>query len=444
MKIAVLGSAGSSVGKAPFKDSRYDEWVQGRVQPLMRAHDAVLGDWDIWACSPGCWAVIPRATRFFELHRWETGVPWFSAEYIQFLRDFKGPVYTGGVVPEVKTHVVYPIDRMEEKFSSYFFTSSLALMMALAIDTIEQIRGARAMVKRARTESATENAPWLPVPENGYNPLPSYVDQSELDKPDSDDVIGLWGVDMAAADEYSFQRPGCQFFVLEAMRRGIGVYLPPESDLMRPMPVYGISEWDHNYIKLTSRARELSTVAAQMAAQLKEAEARLAGVQGEQHALNGFVSTWTSPYGMLPGMVIRQEPGTGLGSGITSFDGRPISRMGVAPEVPPPPAPHAPVMDALLSEALNYSGQAGGGMARVGIDNPIVPPGWREETPIPSFPTAWTGITHPDARNSSSEVSKSLDSSGTGDPNKGIRSSLPKIAPPGHPSIYVDGRSPST
>ena len=47
----------------------------------------------------------------------------------------------------------------------------------------------------------------------------------------------------------------------EAMRRGIGVYLPPESDLMRPLPVYGISEWDHNYIKLTSRARELSAVA---------------------------------------------------------------------------------------------------------------------------------------------------------------------------------------
>jgi hypothetical protein len=41
------------------------------------------------------------------------------------MRNFKGPVYTGGTVPEIPNHVVYPIDRIEEKFSSYFMTSSL-------------------------------------------------------------------------------------------------------------------------------------------------------------------------------------------------------------------------------------------------------------------------------------------------------------------------------
>jgi hypothetical protein len=64
-------------------------------------------------------------------------------------------------------------------------------------------------------------------------------------------------------------------------------------------------------------------------------------MQGEQHALQAFVSTWTSPYGMLPGMVIRQAEGTGLGSGITHFDGRPVSRMNVAPP------PSAPVVQAM-------------------------------------------------------------------------------------------------
>jgi len=76
---------------------------------------------------------------------------------------------------------------------------------------------------------------------------------------------------------------------------------------------------------------------------MKEAETMMLGVQGEQSALQYFVSTWTSPYGMLPGMVIRQAPGTGLGSGITAYDGRPVERMHLAP----PAAAHAPVLEAM-------------------------------------------------------------------------------------------------
>lgn len=321
MRIAVLGSAGS-LPKAPFRNEEYSKWAQGKSESAARAHAQVDGNWDLWGCSPGCWAVSPRFTRFFELHRWEPGAPWFSPEYCQFLRDFNGPVYTGGAIPEIKNATLYPVDRIEEKFSSYFLTSSLALMMALAIDEIEQIREARV----------------------GKATLPAGIDASELTKQDSDDVIGLWGVDMAAGDEYSYQRPGCQFFVLEAMRRGIGVYLPPESDLMRPLPVYGMSEWDHNYIKLTSRARELSQAMTEKSRISREMELNSAAAQGEQHALDYFVKTWTSPYGMLPGMILRQSPGTGLGGGITSYDGRPIARM-----VSSPPAEEAAPEPSALS-----------------------------------------------------------------------------------------------
>src|SRR3990167_6202260 len=137
MKIALLGSAPSSVNRAPFKDSNYDAWVQGKVESLARAHGHVPGDFQIWGCSPAAWSVAPRATRWFEVHRWEPGQLWFSPEYFQFLRDFKGIVYTGATIPEIPNHVVYPIDRIEDKFSSYFLSSSLSLMLALAIDTIE-------------------------------------------------------------------------------------------------------------------------------------------------------------------------------------------------------------------------------------------------------------------------------------------------------------------
>src|SRR3990167_8706819 len=144
MKIALLGSAPSSVNRAPFKDSQYAAWVQGKIESMARAHGHVPGAFDIWGCSPAAWAQAPRATRWFEVHRWEPGQQWFSPEYCQFLRDFKGPVYTGAEIAEIPNHVVYPIDEMEAKFSSYFMTSSLALMLALAIDTIEKVRAARA------------------------------------------------------------------------------------------------------------------------------------------------------------------------------------------------------------------------------------------------------------------------------------------------------------
>lgn len=291
MRIALCGSAPSSVRLAPFQNPQFQQWQQGMTQ--FSPPPFSDQNWEIWGCSPGFWASVQgqRITRFFEVHRWEPGQPWLPPEYCRFLMDFKGPVYTGGAIPEITNHVVYPIDAIEAEFSSYFLTSSLALMCALAIQEIEEYR---------------RNNP-------DHNP--------------NDDIIGMWGVDMGAAEEYGYQRPGCQFFILEAMRRGIAIYLPPESDLMRPMPVYGISEWDHNYIKLTQRSREIGAMAQQAQQQAAEATQRMHTLAGESHMLDFFVKTWTSPYGMQHGMTIRQAPGTGLGSGITHFDGRPVTRM---------------------------------------------------------------------------------------------------------------------
>ena len=71
MKIAILGSAPSSLSLAPFGDET----------------------WKIWGCSPGVYPFCPRADAWFELHRWEPGVvgkpetqkPWFSPEYVLWM-----------------------------------------------------------------------------------------------------------------------------------------------------------------------------------------------------------------------------------------------------------------------------------------------------------------------------------------------------------------------
>lgn len=305
MKIALMGSAPGSVRLGPFHDQSYAAFQQGKTQAYPPAPHA-QETWEIWGCSPGLFGVAPRATRWFELHRWEPGQEWFSPEYCQFLRQFNGPVYTGGPVEEVPNHVVYPLQRMEAEFSSFFLTSSLSLMAAEAILVVEQIRKAR----------------------RGEAQLPPFVNQDELGKPDSDDVIGFWGVDMRATEEYARQLPGCWFFGLEIARRGIGLYYPPESDLFCPEPVYGICEWDHAYIKATTRMRELNTRAQQNQQTITQLQAQQyadAGVRGD---LEYQIKTWMNPWRLPPGKVIHMIPGSGLGVSVAEEDGAPVKASG--------------------------------------------------------------------------------------------------------------------
>lgn len=289
MKIALIGSAPSSVQLGPYLDQHFDQYLGGKPSPQYPPSDVIDDTWQIWGVSPGAFAVVPRADRWFELHRWEPGKPWFSPEYVEFLKRFRGPVYTGGVVPEIQNHVVFPLARVEERFTSYFLHSSLSPMLALAILEIEDYRAAH--------------------PE--HDP--------------EEDIIGLWGVDMSATEEYGDQRAGCHFFLLEAMRSGIKVYTPPESCLLRPKPVYGISEWDPAYIKATTKMREVNARRTDAQTRLHQATIDNAALGGVVDGMNYFINTWMSPYGMPGGIVIRHEPGTGLGGAFTMP--RPVETM---------------------------------------------------------------------------------------------------------------------
>lgn len=296
MRIAICGSAPSSARLAPYIDKSIKEATAALpVQPPNPYQDQV---WEIWGCSPALYGIANRHTRWFELHRWEPGQPWFSPEYCQWLRSFRGPIYTGGPVPELPTAVPYPLRAVENEFGPYFLTSSISLMQALAIMEIEAARKAG-----------------LIAPDEG--------------------TIGLFGVDMAATEEWNEQRPGCQFFVIEALRRGITMYVPPESDLLRPIPVYGLCEWDHRYIKGMQRARELSSRQKDAMQRREAAHIEAAQLSGALDDHNWQIKTWASPYGLPSGVYLRHSPGTGLGGG-TSVNERPITEPARAEEVPLP------------------------------------------------------------------------------------------------------------
>lgn len=264
MKIALIGSAPSSIRLAPYADPT----------------------WQIWGCSPGVYSVAGRADEWFELHRWEPGVvgrpdtqkPWFSPEYVAWMaqRDPQQcPVWMYEAVPEIPASRALPVNDLLGKYGTYFFTSSLAWMLACAIEDILENRQARA-------------AQGLPPEE---------------------DWIGMWGVDMAANEEYGYQRAGCQHFLLLAADLGIRIQVPPESDLLRPMPLYAISESSHWMIKHTARRRELEGRLESAKQALKQAEFAVAHLTGALDDHNYHMQTWGEDrdgVGINPSIVAQQ------------------------------------------------------------------------------------------------------------------------------------------
>lgn len=193
MKIAILGSAPSSVALAPFND------------PL----------WEIWGCSPGLFKFANmhklRISRWFEIHHFIPPENEFTPEYIAWMASLGPdvPVYMIEQQPSIPNSVPYPKTEMLNNFGPYFFTSSISWMFALALS----IRGVQ--------------------------------------------EIGLWGVDMSHATEWEHQRPACHHFITKARERGIKIATPPQSDLLWPPPLYGFHEADPRWVKLNARQKEL-------------------------------------------------------------------------------------------------------------------------------------------------------------------------------------------
>jgi hypothetical protein len=182
--IAILGSHPATVERAPFGDPA----------------------WRIYACSPHNveHRTLPRVDKWFEVHdpvedptRPFVYLKAISEMPVVLMRDqraiasraFKGAV----AYPDVElygTNTKLPdgniIPNGNGEFNPWMFTSSIAYMMAYAIKDCE-----REGIKH----------------------------------------MSLWGIMQASDTEYRYQRPGIQYFIDQAMRRGIKVIAPRESRL---------------------------------------------------------------------------------------------------------------------------------------------------------------------------------------------------------------------
>ena len=146
-------------------------------------------EWEIWACSKRNWSTpIPRYDAWFELHYQEGdggGVAKLPKEYIAFLKTLP-LVWVRDANLNLPGQRAYPRKAMELLWGPFFFTSTIAHMMAKAL----------------------------------------------AEKPSK---IGLWGVHQSTKEEWAYQRQGCQYFIQKAWDMGVEVELPAESELLVPV-----------------------------------------------------------------------------------------------------------------------------------------------------------------------------------------------------------------
>ncbi len=182
---------------------------------------------------------LPRSDCFFEIHAIKTTMrekqynivlPGQTMSYADYCKRHP-KVYMQEVTGEYPGSIKYPFEAMNQKFGPYFWTSSLSYMLALAIDQ----------------------------------------------KPEK---IGLWGVDMSAAGEYNYQRPGCQYFIQEAERAGITIVVPFGSDILFPHPPYGYREMSHMWSKMDVRWKEMAGRRASIDQQIAELKTERATLDG--------------------------------------------------------------------------------------------------------------------------------------------------------------------
>lgn len=214
-RIAVLGTSISTLEQAPVNDP----------------------SWEIWACSPWMQGrMVPRSEgvggfdKFFEIH-WAN--QFYDSErehFLPWLRECGKPVYVFEDL-EIPTQIIYPKQRMEEQHGTAFFTSTIAWMLALAID-----------------ERPAE--------------------------------IGIWGVDMAGDSEYGGQKYGCLHFMALARLLGINVVIPQASELLKVPAPYPDRYATEAAIEIRNRREAIDSHLAEIQKNLtlyKEAEAYTRG-----------------------------------------------------------------------------------------------------------------------------------------------------------------------
>lgn len=234
-KIAIVGFAQTSYMLAPWGNPEWEIWGLNSLHKQIK-----------WTNN---------ITRWFQIHPKESVFgegKGGGADHVAFLKALKIPVYMTQHYDEIPMSVAYPLKEICEWFSigrekerHPYLSNSISEMMALLL--YEIVVGGREV-----------------------------------------DEVGVWGVDMAHATEYGYQKSSCEFYlgIFEGLRQvkeifkrcgfvtGIqenGIFkkfhlpfpdkwiLPKESTLLQNQFIYGYEEQEESadYVRMMARKNQL-------------------------------------------------------------------------------------------------------------------------------------------------------------------------------------------
>jgi len=168
-RVAIVGTATSSFDMAPWKNHAIEMWATTSICRHFPER-------------------APRVDLWFEMHPEEIFEK-AHRDWWDWALEKQPRVMMQDVHPRLSLSEKYPLEEMVSRFGRYF-TSSIAYMLALAID------------RRAAS-------------------------------------IDIYGVDMQAGHEYHHQRPCCEYLIGQARGLGIEVFVPEYSALVKADALYG-------------------------------------------------------------------------------------------------------------------------------------------------------------------------------------------------------------
>ena len=149
-------------------------------------------EFEIWGLNQGYLHMHRRADRWFELHQPEATADVRDPDYLSWLSNCPIPIYMIQTSREFPNSVRYPIEKAIAFGGRDYFTSSPAFMLALAgMEGFEEVH--------------------------------------------------LYGINLAIGDEYFFEKACAEWWIGYLEGKGVTVYVPKASSLLKQFRRYGYS-----------------------------------------------------------------------------------------------------------------------------------------------------------------------------------------------------------
>lgn len=147
---------------------------------------------ELWSMNQGAQHCYRRTDRHFELHMPEATADVRDPDYLNWLAKCPIPVYMIDTREEIPNSVRFPIEEAIKYAGRDYFMSSVAFMLALAaMEGFEEVH--------------------------------------------------LYGINLAIGDEYFYEKPNCEWWIGLLQGKGIKVYVPTASALLKQFRRYGYS-----------------------------------------------------------------------------------------------------------------------------------------------------------------------------------------------------------